>query len=69
MVVVRRVVGGEGGEREGEREVWAKKILVLLQLAPLCQSVLRSVSRECLQLGECKEGGGREEEGGGRWKM
>ena len=60
MAVVRRVVGGEGGEREGEREGWARKILMLLQLAPLCPSVLRNVSRECLQLGECKGEGGRE---------
>lgn len=65
MEVVERVVKGEGSGRGS----WAERIALLLHLAPLCVSVLNSISHECLQLGKCwSKGGGEEgiqwEEGG-----
>ena len=59
MEVVEKVVRGEGSSRDS----WAERIALLLHLAPLCVSVLNSISHECLQLGKCWSKGG---EGEGR---
>lgn len=47
LLVVGKVVRGEGRHREG----WSRRVELLLRLAPLCEGLFSFISQDCLQLG------------------